>query len=166
MVSLLDSPEYLTYIGAFDLLNPIIKHNSKLSNDSLDDAEKSYIDSLKHLQILNSYSNDELTENQIITKKIAIFDTENDINEFENFRFHNYPVNQISGAHLNAIEFMTDIHPIRSKREADDYLKRVSQIGATMDNLLLWLDEQAKIGIYPPTFVFDHVINQLWPSPF
>ncbi|MDA9750894.1 DUF885 domain-containing protein [Gammaproteobacteria bacterium] len=161
MVSLLDSPEYLTYIGAFDLLNPIIKHNSKLSNDSLDDAEKSYIDSLKHLQTLNSYSNDELTENQIITKKIAIFDTENDINEFEDFRFHSYPVNQISGAHLNAIEFMTDIHPIRSKREANDYLKRVSQIGASMDNLLLWFDEQAKIGIYPPTFVFDHVINQL-----
>tara|TARA_B100001287_G_scaffold276008_1_gene285397 strand:+ start:721 stop:2535 length:1815 start_codon:yes stop_codon:yes gene_type:complete len=161
MVSLLDSPEYLTYIGAFDLLNPIIKHNSKLSNDSLDDDEKSYIDSLKHLQTLNSYSDDELTENQIITKKIAIFDTENDINEFENFRFHSYPVNQISGAHLNAIEFMTDIHPIRSKREANDYLKRVSQIGASMDNLLLWFDEQAKIGIYPPTFVFDHVINQL-----
>ncbi len=161
MVSLLDSPEYLTYIGAFDFLNPIIKHNSKLSNDSLDDAEKSYIDSLKHLQTLNSYSNDELTENQIITKKIAIFDTENDINEFEDFRFHSYPVNQISGAHLNAIEFMTDIHPIRSKREANDYLKRVSQIGASMDNLLLWFDEQAKIGIYPPTFVFDHVINQL-----
>ena len=161
MVSLLDSPEYLTYIGAFDFLNPIIKHNSKLSNDSLNDAEKSYIDSLKHLQTLNSYSDDELTENQVITKKIAIFDTDNDINEFEDFRFHSYPVNQISGAHLNAIEFMTDIHPIRSKREANDYLKRVSQIGASMDNLLLWLDEQAKIGIYPPTFVFDHVINQL-----
>ena len=161
MVSLLDSPEYLTYIGAFDFLNPIIKHNSKLSNDSLDDAEKSYIDSLKHLQILNSYSDDELTENQIITKKIAIFDTENDVNEFEDFRFHSYPVNQISGSHLNAIEFMTDIHPIRSKREANDYLKRVSQIGASMDNLLLWFDEQAKMGIYPPTFVFDHVINQL-----
>ena len=52
----------------------------------MDDAEKSYIDSLKHLQTLNSYSNDELTENQVITKKIAIFDTENDINEFEDFR--------------------------------------------------------------------------------
>ncbi len=56
---------------------------------------------------------------------------------------------------------MTDIHPIRSKREANDYLKRVNQIGASMDNLLLWFDEQAKNGIYPPTFVFDHVINQL-----
>ena len=85
----------------------------------------------------------------------------NDINGFENFRFHSYPINQISGAHLNAIEFMTDIHPIRNKREASDYLKRVSQIGASMDNLLLWFDEQAKNGIYPPTFVFEHVIDQL-----
>ncbi|RCL39919.1 MAG: DUF885 domain-containing protein [SAR86 cluster bacterium] len=161
MVSLFDSPEYLTYIGAFDFLNPITKHNSKLTNDSLEDAEESHIGSLKHLQVLNSYEDDELTEEQIITKKIAVFDTENDINRFENFRFHSYPVNQISGAHLNAIEFMTDIHPIRNKREANDYLKRVSQIGASMDNLLLWFDEQAKIGIYPPTFVFDHVINQL-----
>jgi len=161
MVSLFDSPEFLTYIGAFDFLNPITKHNSKLSNDSLEDAEESHIDTLKHLQVLNSYEDDALSEEQIITKKIAVFDTENDINGFENFRFHSYPINQISGAHLNAIEFMTDIHPIRSKREAHDYLKRVNQIGASMDNLLLWFDEQAKIGIYPPTFVFDHVINQL-----
>jgi len=76
MVSLFDSPEYLTYIGAFDFLNPIIKHNSKLSNDSLEDAEENHIDTLKHLQTLNSYSDGELTENQVITKKIAIFDTE------------------------------------------------------------------------------------------
>ena len=64
-----DSPEYLTYIGAFDFLNPIIKHNSKLSNDSLEDAEENHIDTLKHLQRLNSYSDDELTKNQVITKK-------------------------------------------------------------------------------------------------
>jgi uncharacterized protein (DUF885 family) len=161
IVNLVDSPEYMTYIGIVDFLNPITKHNSKLSNTTLEDSEADHIDTIKHLQILNSYTDDDLTEDQIITKKIAVFDTENDINGFENFRFHSYPINQIGGAHLNAVEFMTDIHPIRSKREANDYLKRVNQIGASMDNLLLWFDEQAKIGIYPPTFVFDHVINQL-----
>ena len=56
---------------------------------------------------------------------------------------------------------MTDIHPIRNKREASDYLKRVNQIASSMDNLLLWFDKQAEMGIYPPTFVFDHAINQL-----
>ena len=46
MVSLLDSPEYLTYIGAFDFLNPIIKHNR------IFDAEKSYIDCSQTLNSL------------------------------------------------------------------------------------------------------------------
>ena len=161
IVNLVDSPEYMTYIGIVDFLNPITKHNSKLSNNTLEDSEADHIDTVKHLQILNSYTDDDLTEDQIITKKIAVFDTENDINEFENFRFHGYPINQIGGAHLNAVEFMTDIHPIRNKREANDYVKRVNQIASSMDNLLLWFDKQAEIGIYPPTFVFDHVINQL-----
>ena len=161
IVNLVDSPEYMTYIGIVDFLNPITKHNSKLSNNTLEDSEADHIDTIKHLQILNSYADDDLTEDQIITKKIAVFDTENDINGFENFRFHSYPINQIGGAHLNAVEFMTDIHPIRNKREANDYLKRVNQIASSMDNLLLWFDKQAEIGIYPPTFVFDHVINQL-----
>ena len=161
IVNLVDSPEYMTYIGIVDFLNPITKHNSKLSNNTLEDSEADHIDRVKHLQILNSYTDDDLTEDQIITKKIAVFDAENDINEFENFRFHGYPINQIGGAHLNAVEFMTDIHPIRNKREANDYVKRVNQIASSMDNLLLWFDKQAEIGIYPPTFVFDHVINQL-----
>lgn len=161
IVNLVDSPEYMTYIGIVDFLNPITKHNSKLSNNTLEDSEADHIDTIKHLQILNSYTDDDLTEDQIITKKIAVFDTENDINGFENFRFHSYPINQIGGAHLNAVEFMTDIHPIRNKREANDYLKRVNQIASSMDNLLIWFDKQAEIGIYPPTFVFDHVINQL-----
>ena len=161
IVNLVDSPEYMTYIGIVDFLNPITKHNSKLSNNTLEDSEADHIDTIKHLQILNSYKDDDLTEDQIITKKIAVFDTENDINGFENFRFHSYPINQIGGAHLNAVEFMTDIHPIRNKREANDYLKRVNQIASSMDNLLIWFDKQGEIGIYPPTFVFDHVINQL-----
>ena len=161
IVNLVDSPEYMTYIGIVDFLNPITKHNSKLSNNTLEDSEADHIDTIKHLQILNSYTDDDLTEDQIITKKIAVFDTENDINGFENFRFHSYPINQIGGAHLNAVEFMTDIHPIRNKREANDYLKRVNQIASSMDNLLIWFDKQGEIGIYPPTFVFDHVINQL-----
>ena len=161
VVGLMDSPEFMTYIGIFDRFSPILKHNQKLSISTLQENEEAHLDNIERLSILRSYNPDSLHPSQRVTQKIAIFDTENDINGFENFRFHSYPINQISGAHLNAIEFMTDIHPIRNKREANDYLKRVSQIGASMDNLLLWFDEQAKTGIYPPTFVYEHVINQL-----
>ena len=160
-VSLLDSPEYMTYIGIFDPFNAILKHNQKLSIDTLEDDESNYQDTLKHLEVLKKYNPDNLTDAQKVTQKIAIFDTENTIDNFENFRFHSYPFNQISGNHLNGVEFMTDTHPIRNFREATDYIKRVSLFDDAMKSDLIWLEEQKKLGIFAPKFVFDHVIRQL-----
>jgi len=160
-LSLLDSPEFMTYVGIFDPFNAILKHNQKLSIDTLEDSEEGYQDTLKHLEILKSYNSDVLTDVQQITQKIAIFDTENSIDGFENFRFHSYPFNQISGNHLNIVEFMTDTHPIRNYREATDYIKRVKLFDDSMKSDLVWLEEQKKLGIFAPKFVFDHVITQL-----
>src|SRR5210317_93582 len=160
-MGLLESPEYMTYIGIFDPYNAILKHNQKLSINTLADGEEDYQDSLKHLSMLKKYNSETLTEVQKVTQKIAIFDTENSIDRFENFRFHSYPFNQISGNHLNLVEFMTDTHPVRNYREASDYIKRVRLIDESMKSDLLWLEEQKKLGIFAPQFVFDHVIRQL-----
>jgi len=131
-MGLLESPEYMTYIGIFDPYNAILKHNQKLSINTLADGEEDYQDSLKHLSMLKKYDSETLTEVQKVTQKIAIFDTENSIDRFENFRFHSYPFNQISGNHLNLVEFMTDTHPVRNYREAKDYIKRVRLIDESM----------------------------------
>lgn len=160
-MGLLESPEYMTYIGIFDPYNAILKHNQKLSINTLADDEEDYQDTLKHLSMLRKYDPETLTEVQKVTQKIAIFDTENSIDRFENFRFHSYPFNQISGNHLNLVEFMTDTHPVRNYREASDYIKRVRLIDESMKSDLLWLEEQKKLGIFAPQFVFDHVIRQL-----
>ena len=56
---------------------------------------------------------------------------------------------------------MTDTHPIRNYREATDYIKRVRLFDDSMNSDLVWLEEQKKLGIYAPKFVFDHVIRQL-----
>ena len=161
VMSLLESPEFMTYIGIFDPYNAILKHNQRLTIDSLADGEEDYQDTLKHLSMLKKYDAAGLTDVQRVTQKIAIFDTENNLDRFENFRFHSYPFNQISGNHLNVVEFMTDTHPVRNYREATDYIKRVRLIDESMKSDLIWLEEQKKLGIYAPQFVFDHVIRQL-----
>ena len=48
-MSLLESPEFMTYIGIFDPYNAILKHNQRLTIDSLADGEEDYQDTLKHL---------------------------------------------------------------------------------------------------------------------
>jgi uncharacterized protein (DUF885 family) len=161
VMDMVDSPEMMTYLGIFDNYNVILKHNQKLSVASLEDDDQDHADKIKRLKILNTYNSKKLSEIQKITKKIAIFDVENDIHEFENFRFHSHPFNQISGGHLNIVEFMTDTHPVRNYREASDYIKRVEKFNEIFTADLLWLEEQKKQGIFAPQFVFDHVIRQL-----
>ena len=161
IVGVFDSPEYMTYLGIFDDFSPILGHNQKLSISSLEDVEKNYRDNLQRLDTLKGYKVNKLSSNQLITHKIAVFDTELDIERFERFRYHSYPFNQISGNHLNLVEFMTDTHPIRNGQEAEDYIARVKMFDDALQANLIWLEEQKKLGIFAPKFVFDHVIGQL-----
>ena len=161
IVGVFDSPEYMTYLGIFDDFSPILGHNQKLSISSLEDEEKNYRNNLLRLDTLKGYKVNRLSQNQRITHKIAVFDTELDIERFERFRYHSYPFNQISGNHLNLVEFMTDTHPIRNGREAEDYITRVKMFDDALKANLIWLEEQKKLGIFAPRFVFDHVIGQL-----
>ena len=162
IIGVLDSPEYMTYLGIFDGYGKILGHNKSLSIDSLEESELDYIDNLETLATLKRYDFNDLSDIQKITHKIAIFDTENDIKEFEEFRYHSYPFNQISGNHLGLVEFMTDTHPIRNVREAEDYIERVRLFDESLSANLIWLEEQKKLGIFAPKFVFDHVIRQLY----
>lgn len=161
VTSLFESPEAMTYMGLFDGFNFITNHNSKLSSGSSEEAEKEHKKNVRRLEMLNKYAANDLSPNQAITRKIAIFDTENEINAYEKFRYHSFPVNQIGGTHLNLVEFMTDIHPIRSYSEAKDFISRIGYIDEAISNQIIWLEAQAEAGIYPPKFVFGHVINQL-----
>ena len=158
---MLDSPESLTYLGVIDRFNWVTNHQSKISISGLDDLEEDLIDAKNSRAMLLSYDEESLSEQQKITKKIAVFDLNNFIKEEEEFPFHNYPLNQIGGIHLNLVEFMTDVHPIRNKKEAEAYIERLDLFDDSYRGTLEILNEQKKAGIFPPEFVFDHVIRQL-----
>ena len=102
-----------------------------------------------------------MSPDEQITLAIAEFDVNNTIDSFEQFRYHNFPFNQIGGAHLSLVEFMTDLHPINTVQQAWDFIRRVEQFNEISEARLNWLQRQAKQGIYPPDFVFGHVIRQL-----
>jgi uncharacterized protein (DUF885 family) len=123
LVDLVGSPEYMTYMGVFDSLNWATNHNAELSIIGKDDIQNDIKDSQKSLKLLNKYENSSLSDSQKITKRIAIFDIENGLNQLENFPYHDYPLNQVRGAHHNVISFMSDQHPVRNYSEAKDLLK-------------------------------------------
>ena len=161
ILEFLDSPEALTYMGIVDRFNWITHHQSKISITGLEDLEEDLIEAKKAKSMVLAFNDTSLTKQQKITKKIAVFDLNNTIEEAEKFPYHSYPLNQIGGIHLNRVEFMTDIHPIRSVNEAKAYIDRLNLFDDSFKGTLEVLDAQREAGIYPPKFVFDHVIRQL-----
>ena len=158
---LTSSPEYMTYLGIFDDLDWLTGHNSKISIPDYEDITEDLNSEKRKLDILTRYSDKALSPLQQTTKQIAIFDTENNIQELENFPLHYYPLNQIGGAHLNAIEFLSDMHQINSYIDAKNYIQRASLFDESFEGLLTILEKQAEENIYAPDFVYVHVINQL-----
>ena len=161
ILQMIDSPESLTYIGIVDGFNWVTGHQSKISITGIKEIEEDLIGAKESLSLLLSYKDTNLTEQQKISKEIAVFDLHNFIEEAEKFPFHTFPLNQIGGIHLNIVEFMTDIHPIRSVKEARAYIDRLNLFNDSFKATLEILDEQRKNGIFPPKFVFEHVIRQL-----
>ena len=145
---LVDSPEAMTYIGIFDRFNWLTRHNSKLSIPEKDDQENSIKQYEQVIKTLYKYEDSSLSEVQKNTKKIAIFDAENNLKQVKEFPHHDYPLNQIGGIHLNTIEFLSDMHPIRNESEAKDFIKRVNLIKKLFTGVLADLEEQADAGIF------------------
>ena len=116
------SPEYMTNLGVFDSFGFIFKHNERLSVQTFEKRSEDYEHNLKRIKVLHSFNKSKLSKSQKITQKIAIFDTQNDIEAYERFKYHSYPFNQISGNHLNLVEFMTDTHPMKSLNDARNYI--------------------------------------------
>ncbi len=158
---MLDSPEAMTYLGIIDQFNFITKHQSKLSVYGLEDQAEDLADMKKSRAILERYNDSKLTKQQRISKNVALFDLDNKIRQEEEFPFHDYPLNQIGGIHLNMVQFMTDVHPIRNKSEARAYIDRLNMFDDVFGSTIESLNAQRDAGIFPPRFVFDHVIRQL-----
>ena len=161
ILDLIESPEELTYVGILDRFDWITKHNSKLSIPQDDDIDNDIKQIEKVIKTLYKYDDSRLSDIQKSTKKIAIFDYENQLKELKDFPYLDYPLNQIGGIHLNTIEFMNSVHPIRSDSEAIAFIKRTDLIKDVYQGVLNHLKKQADNGIYPPEFVYGHVINQL-----
>mgnify|MGYP001396757826 FL=1 len=161
VVGLVESPEALTYIGIFDRFDWITKHNSRLSIPRDDDIEEGIKELEKSIKTLYKYKDSRLTDIQKSTKKIAIFDYENNLKELKQFPYHDYPLNQIGGTHLNTIQFLSDMHPVRSISEAEGFISRVNLVKEVYEGTVKDLERQADAGIFPPEFVYKHVIEQL-----
>jgi uncharacterized protein (DUF885 family) len=155
-----DSPELLTSIR---VLKGTPLH---FYEDDLDDYSKARNDKLikrmkRDYGRLQAYKDSGLSESQLLSKRVMGEFMEMQIALTDEFRFHNYPVNQLFGIQNGYPEFMAVQHWVETPREAEAYISRLTKVGAQFDQVIEGLHTREGKGILPPTFVVDRVLEEM-----
>lgn len=77
------------------------------------------------------------------------------------FEDYEFVFNQFSGLHVQLVNFMTQTHPIRTKRDVENYLVRLKQVAGKIDTGILNARDAAKRGFLMPSFITQASIGQL-----
>lgn len=147
----MSSPVYQTYMG-------ITQDYDKWDDNSEEKALKEHAQikaDLVTLSAINRAQLDVATQVSYDLKKQAL---QNSIADFE-WRYHNYPVNQMFGTHSMVPAFLINQHQINNIKEANDYIARLNGVPSVFDQLISGLEIRAEKNIIAPQFVFPHVID-------
>ncbi len=83
---------------------------------------------------------------------------ENEIEDFQ-YRFYNYPINQMHGMQAEIPAFMINMHRIGDKSDAEAYVSRLNGMKELFAQVVENLKIREKNGILPPKFVFAKVLD-------
>lgn len=94
---------------------------------------------------------------------------EQEISDYE-YRFYNYPVNQMFGIHTSIPSFLINMHQIESIEDAEAYIERLRKIPTVFGQVEEGIQLREFNGIIPPSFVFEHAVrasrNIITGTPF
>lgn len=156
-------PEFQTRLG-------IKKDYGKLNDNSPALEEKNLKINKEELAWLTDSVNvAALSKEVLLSYNLFKQDLENSIEDYK-YRLHDYPVNQMFGAQSGKPAFMINMHRIDDVKDAEAYISRLNGFKTYFDQLVENLKAREAIGVVPPKFVFDKVVqdseNILIGQPF
>jgi uncharacterized protein (DUF885 family) len=80
--------------------------------------------------------------------------------ESEPFTDYNFVFNQFQGLHVNIVNFMSQSHPIRNKRDIENYLARLALVAGQIDDGIALAKDAAARGFLMPDFITGSVLGQ------
>ena len=155
----LKNPELLSTLRILEPMG-INFHNAKLNDGS--DAFAHEMNNLinKDLNWLRKYDRTSLNESQQLSYDILEWFLQDQV-EAEKFMYHNYPLNQLGGFQSQLPSFMASIHYIGNKKDAENYITRLSKFGIRFDQELEGLRIREQKKIIPPKFVIEEVLTEM-----
>ena len=114
----------------------------------------------KHgLTELDRFDAAELNESQSISAAMLRWQLE-DIVRAEAFEDYHLIFQQFSGLQVQLVNFLSQTHPIRNRRDIQNYLVRLQLVAAQIDEGIAQAKERAARGFLPPDFIIQSTVAQ------
>ncbi|MFV0596552.1 DUF885 domain-containing protein [Shewanella sp.] len=151
MENIMASPISQTYMG--------IKQDYDKWDDIGDEADaRELARTKKQLAEVSQLDASKLDPQTRLSLTLLTQNLNNDIKDYQ-WRYHNYPVNQMYGGHSMIASFLINQHQITDVSDAKAYISRLNGVPKRLSQLQQALEVRADKGIIAPKFVFGYVIS-------
>ncbi len=155
----LDDPELLSSMGILrsvglsyyddDLTDASPKHEQAI-------AEKLVVD----LATLRRYDSNKLDGEQKLSYDVLEYFLDVQARG-QPFAHYNYPVNQLFGVQNGYPRFMNEVHAVKNRGDAQNYIVRLQKVEGKFAGVLEGLKLREQEGILPPRFVLEKVLTEM-----
>jgi uncharacterized protein (DUF885 family) len=153
------SPEYATSTRFFPPAEQDVL-DGKLSPPSVERTASRISRAKDILKALAKFDRQTLTPQQRLSADILKYMLDDIVAE-EPFLGLDFPINQFRGIQTSVTSLLTDTHPIRNRRDADNWLARLEAFGPLLDKESDLMRDRARQGVRPPSFIIAETVAQM-----
>jgi len=113
------------------------------------------------LETLKGYSRAALTPVQRVSAGMLEWKLADIVRSDASLADHVYVFEQFGGLQISLVNFLTQTHPIRNARDAENYLARLDQVAGVLDQGIAAARSRAALGAVPPRFILQATIGGL-----
>ena len=108
---------------------------------------------------LAKFNRGELSESQRVSAAMLSWQL-NDIVRAEQFQDFSLVFQQFSGLQVHLVNFLSQTHPIRNRRDIQNYLVRLGLVAGVMDDGIAEAKDRASRGFMAPDFIIQATVSQ------
>jgi uncharacterized protein (DUF885 family) len=155
----LDNPELLTQMRLLEPLG-IRGHNAKWADSSIAQEDRQFQKLRENLANLKSYDMSGEKGQDRLSYDILSYFLDQQVSG-EKWRFHGFPINQMSGAHTGVANLLIQSQQVNDETDAEHYIARMNGIPGKLDQVLEQVRLSESKGVVPPKFAVEKSIEQI-----
>jgi uncharacterized protein (DUF885 family) len=112
------------------------------------------------LEQLRAFNRDSLTPAQQLDAAVIEWWLDDTVKN-EEFAAHNLVFDQFGGLQLEYVSSLTQTHPIRNRRDIENFLQKLALVGPRIDEGIAEARAADAAGIRPPRFIIERTMQQI-----